>query len=204
MFGMGATLTINDFKEVMREPRAVTLGIIIQLVLVPSITFFFIRYAGLAIGTALIASIPGGTISIIFTYLAPGNTPLSISITGLTTFACLITTPLILGLLITRYLPADFVMLAEQIISEIALTLLLSLLLDMMLLRYISQHAGWFSTWSIRASLFGIFLIIAASSSAGRLDVTAFGTENIALVSAFFAILVVSSWVIARLWQQSR
>jgi len=208
MLGMGATLTISDFKDVMREPRAVTFGIIIQLILVPLIAFVFISYAGLspgvAIGIALIASIPGGTISNIFTYLARGNTPLSISITGLTTFACLITTPLILGLLVTQYLPADFVMPAEKIISDIALTLLLPLVVGMMLLRYISQHAGWISKWSIRASLFGIFLIVAGSSSAGRLDVNAFGMENIGLVSAFIAILVVSSWGVARLLRLSR
>jgi BASS family bile acid:Na+ symporter len=208
MLGMGATLTIIDFKEVMREPRAVTFGIIIQLVLVPLIAFVFISYAGLspgvAIGIALIASIPGGTISNIFTYLARGNTPLSISITGLTTFACLITTPLILGLLVTQYLPTDFVMPAEKIISDIALTLLLPLVVGMMLLRYVSQHAGWVSKWSIRASLFGIFLIVAGSGSAGRLDVNAFGMENIGLVSAFVAILVVSSWGVARLLRLSR
>jgi BASS family bile acid:Na+ symporter len=208
MLGMGATLTLSDFKDVMREPRAVTFGILIQLVLVPLIAFVFISYAGLspgvAIGIALIASIPGGTISNIFTYLARGNTPLSISITGLTTFACLITTPLILGLLVTQYLPTDFVMPAEKIISDIALTLLLPLVVGMMLLRYISQHAGWISKWSIRASLFGIFLIVVGSSSAGRLDVNAFGMENIGLVSAFIAILVVSSWGVARLLRLSR
>jgi BASS family bile acid:Na+ symporter len=57
----------------------------IQLVLVPLAAFAFISLAGftagVAVGVALIASIPGGTTSNIFTYMARGNIPLSISIT---------------------------------------------------------------------------------------------------------------------------
>lgn len=78
-------------------------------------------------GMALIAAIPGGTTSNIFTYMARGNTPLSILITGITTVACLLTTPLILSLIITQYLPTDFTMPTGKIIIEIALTLLLPL-----------------------------------------------------------------------------
>lgn len=208
MLGMGATLTVGDFKDVMREPRAVTFGTIIQLVLVPMTALFFIQIvgvaAGVAIGIALIAAIPGGTTSNIFTYMARGNIPLSISITGLTTLACLISTPLILSLLITEYLPTDFAMPTGQIISDIALTLLLPLVIGMMILRYFSDHAGWISKWSIRASLFGILLIVVGSASAGRLDVEAFGGQNMLLVCAFIITLGFLSWIASRLFRLSK
>lgn len=203
MLGMGATLTIGDFNDVMREPRAVTFGTIIQLLLVPLIAFLFIHIAGvsagIAVGIALIAAIPGGTTSNIFTYMARGNIPLSISITGLTTLACLISTPLILGLLITEYLPADFAMPTAQIVSDIALTLLLPLAVGMLILRFLRDHAGWISRWSIRASLFGILLIVVGSASAGRLDINAFGSYNLMLVCAFIIILSISAWFASRL-----
>ncbi|MFT5838381.1 MAG: BASS family bile acid:Na+ symporter [Flavobacteriales bacterium] len=208
MLGMGATLTVGDFKDVMREPKAVTFGTMIQLVLVPLAAFAFISLAGftagVAVGVALIASIPGGTTSNIFTYMARGNIPLSISITGLTTLACLISTPLILGLLVTQYLPADFVMPVGQIINDIAFTLLLPLVIGMLILRRFPKHAGWISKWSIRASLFGILLIVVGSMSAGRLDMNAFGGQNLMLVCGFIVTLALASWVASRLLRLSK
>ena len=208
MLGMGATLTVGDFKDVMREPKAVTFGTIIQLVLVPLAAFTFISLAGftagVAVGVALIASIPGGTTSNIFTYMARGNIPLSISITGLTTLACLISTPLILGLLVTQYLPADFVMPVGQIINDIAFTLLLPLVIGMLILQRFPIHAGLISKWSIRASLFGILLIVVGSMSAGRLDMNAFGGQNLMLVCGFIVTLALASWVASRLLRLSK
>ena len=208
MLGMGATLTIGDFKDVLREPRAVSFGTLIQLALVPLVAYLFISVSsiagGAAIGIALIASIPGGTTSNIFTYMARGNIPLSISITGITTLACLITTPLILGILITEYLPADFSMPTEQIISDIALTLLLPLIIGMLCLRFLRNHAGWISKWSIRGSLFGILMIVVGSLSAGRLNIEVFGAHNILLVSIFIVSLAVISWLAARILRLHR
>ncbi len=203
MFGMGATLTFADFKDVVREPRSVTIGIMVQLLLVPLIAFVFIQAVGLvggiAVGIALIAAIPGGTTSNIFTYLARGNAPLSISITGVTTLFCLFTTPLILSLLITEYLPAGFTMPVGRIINEIALILLLPLILGMLLLRYIPNHAGWISKWSIRLSLLSVLAIIIGSSAADRLDVEVFGRENIWIIAFFLALLTIISWISSRL-----
>ena len=202
MFGMGATLTVGDFKDVLREPKAVSFGTGVQLLAVPLVAYGFIVLSGVsggvAVGIALIAAIPGGTTSNIFTYLARGNVPLSISITGITTVACLLTTPMILSFLITDYLPTDFSMPAAQIIREIALTLLLPLVLGMLLLRFQPTLAPALSKWSIRASLFAILLIVIGSSAAGRLDVEAFGGQNIALVLVFLMLLVVVGWLVPR------
>jgi len=208
MFGMGATLTTGDFKDVLREPAAVSFGTAIQLLLVPAIALAFISLSGVAggvaAGIALIAAIPGGTTSNIFTYMARGNVPLSISMTGITTLACLLTTPLILTLLITEYLPADFAMPAAQIISDIAFTLLLPLLVGMAFLRFLPRHAQWLSKLSIGASLFVIALIIIGSSSAGRLDVDAFGLQNISMVLLFLVILTLAGWLAPRVLGFSR
>ena len=53
MLGMGATLTVADFKDVVREPKAVTIGTAIQLVLVPLVAYFFIHSMGLIGGVAV-------------------------------------------------------------------------------------------------------------------------------------------------------
>ena len=73
MLGMGATLTIKDFQDVVRIPRSVSIGVIIQLVIVPLTAFLFISLTnfstGVLIGIALLAAIPGGTTSVSYTHL---------------------------------------------------------------------------------------------------------------------------------------
>ena len=208
MLGMGATLSLRDFGDILRAPRSVLLGLGVQLLVVPLIALIFLRSlgisGGLAIGIALIAAIPGGTTSNIFTFFARGNSALSISITGLTTLACLVTTPLILTLLISDSLPEDFSMPMGQIVVEIALTLLLPLALGMLYLYMYPGPAVAVSKWCIRASLFGILLIIIGSTSAGRLDVEAFGGNNMLLVVAFGLVLVAAGWLAGRLFRLPR
>ena len=145
MLGMGATLKISDFYEIIREPKAVTGGSMIQLLMVPLIAYLFIQAfgigGGVAVGVALISAIPGGTTSNIFTHFARGNIALSITITALTTLACLLTTPLILELLISQYMPDTFVMPRGQIMQEIALTLLLPLAIGMVYLHFFPRSS---------------------------------------------------------------
>ena len=203
MLGMGATLTVYDFTNELKVPKGVVTGTLIQLIAVPLIALLLIKAVGLtggvAIGVALIAAIPGGTTSNIFTYMARGNSALSIAITALTTFACLATTPLILAMLITEYLPANFTMPTQQIVNEIALTLLLPLIVGMLILRYLPTHARWISKWSIRASLFGILMIVVGSISAGRLNLSAFGVQNIVYISVFIMALTAMAWGVTKL-----
>ena len=208
MLGMGATLTGKDFRDVVLEPLAISVGTAVQLVAVPLTAFLFLHLLGvqdgLAVGIALIAAIPGGTVSNIFTFFARGNAALSISITALTTLACLISTPLILSLLISEYLPADFAMPRAQIMRDIALTLLLPLAIGMLYLYLYPRSAPTLSKWSIRGSLLGILLIVIGSGMAGRLDITAFGYDSILLVTLFAVSLAVVGYLAPRLLRLSR
>ena len=208
MLGMGATLTIKDFQDVLRIPRSVSIGVLIQLIIVPLTAFAFISATnlttGVLVGIALIAAIPGGTTSNIFTYMAKGNIPLSISITGITTLACLVTTPLILTLLATNHLPESFTMPTQSIVTDILFTLLLPLGIGMALLNYVPKYAINISKWSIRLSLLGILAIVIGSSSAGRLNLDAFGTTNLLWVAGLITSLTIISWVSAKLFKLSR
>lgn len=208
MFGMGATLTARDFRELVKEPWPVTVGTAVQVVAVPLATLVFLRAlgveGGLAIGLAVLAAVPGGTVSNIFTFFARGNSVLSICITGITTLACLITTPLILDLLITDYMPADFVMPGARIVIEIGLTLLLPLALGMLYLYLYPATAGAVSKWSIRGSLFGLLLIVIGSLAAGRLNLAVFGLYNLVLVHVYALVLIALGTLTPRLLGLSR
>ena len=77
MFGVGATLTASDFRDVARESKPVSIGTLVQLVLIPLSALLFISTLGLmggiAVSIALLAAIPGGASSNFFTYFAHGN-----------------------------------------------------------------------------------------------------------------------------------
>lgn len=203
MLGMGATLAVSDFFKVLAAPKAVTTGLLLQLCAVPILAFVFISVfglnSGIAIGIALIASIPGGTTSNVFTYLAGGNTPLSITITGVCTLACLLTTPFILQWLTTSAMPENFSMPVGQIAFEIGVCLLIPLFAGMLIHRYLPNNAAWVAKWGVRASLFVILLIVIGASGSGRLDMEAFGGLNVAYVLGFTALLVLLGASVPRL-----
>lgn len=208
MLGMGATLAPKDFRDVLLEPKAVSVGVVIQIVAVPLVALGLIFGAGfppaITVGIALIAAIPGGTVSNVFTHLGHGNTALSISITAVTTLACLATTPLVLQFLIAEHMPADFTMPVAQIAFEIGWCLLVPLLLGMLVLQFMATIAEAFSKWCVRISLFVIVLIVLGSLGAGRLDLEVFGTDNILRMVGFFAVLALMANIVPRLFGLSK
>jgi bile acid:Na+ symporter, BASS family len=203
MVGMGAKLTLADFREIAREPKAFSIGMALQLLFVPLVAWFFIRFvgvpAGVAVGLAVCATVPGATVSTIFTLLGRGNVPLAITLTGVTTIACLVITPVLLGLLIQQYMPADFRMPVGRIAFEIGVCLLIPLVAGMAYLRAFPATAPVVSRWGVRGSLFVIGLIIVGSLGAGRLNLAAFGVGNTLLVLGFIAVLALGGWTLPRL-----
>ncbi len=101
MFGMGATLTMENFKYALRHPKGIIIGFISQFGIMPAIAFFLSRILGLppeqAIALILVGCLPGGTTSNLFTYFSKGNVALSIAMTTASTIAAVIMMPFLLG-----------------------------------------------------------------------------------------------------------
>ena len=207
MTGMGATLRIRDFVAVFIQPSALLLAIGIQLLLVPLVAWVLIvglePVPGVAIGLALCAAIPGGTMSNVFTFLGRGHVALSIAITAVTTLACLVTTPIILGLLIEQHMPAAFEMPVAEIASEIALILLLPLVLGMLILQLFPERAAATSRWCIRGSIFIIVLIVIGATGADRIDIRALDSTSLLALALLVCLLAALSWVIPLLLRRS-
>lgn len=98
MAGMGLGLTFGEFRHVFVKPRAMIVGTLAQLFVIPFIAFGIASLMGLgpeiAVGLVIIAACPGGTTSNIFTLLARGNVALSITLTVLASLLTIITIPL--------------------------------------------------------------------------------------------------------------
>lgn len=97
IFGVSVTLKPADFVRVARQPRAPLTGLFAQFVLLPAMTCLFTWLidveASLALGMILVAACPGGTFSNIMTFLARGNTAVSVSMTGVSSVAAALLTP---------------------------------------------------------------------------------------------------------------
>jgi BASS family bile acid:Na+ symporter len=207
MLGMGATLRARDFMNIIRFPQSFIVGLVVQLLLVTLIAITMIGAldiaTGVVIGLAICAAVPGGTTSNIFTHIGRGNTALSVSLTTVCSIACLLTAPLILGILISADLPENFSMPAASIAKDIVFNLLLPLILGMAILRFFERSAGIISTWSIRISLLIIVGIVVGASGAGRLNLAAFGFDNVAIIVGFIFALLIFSFVVPLLAKRS-
>ena len=101
MLGMGLTLTISDFRRVGQYPKAATVGLIGQLVLLPLCAFLLAASLPLrpeiAMGVMILAVCPGGILSNLITHLARGEVALSVSLTCTSSLVTVITMPLLLN-----------------------------------------------------------------------------------------------------------
>ena len=99
MFGMGLTLSPNDFKIVLSRPKDILIGCLAQFTIMPLLAWLlalaFSLPKELALGVILVGCCPGGTASNVITYLAKGDLALSVGMTACSTLLAPIVTPLL-------------------------------------------------------------------------------------------------------------
>ena len=130
MFGLGLSLTFDDFKRVVKYPKAVVVALICQMFLLPVICFFLAKVfklePALAVGMMLLAASPGGATSNLYSYLAKGDVALNISLTAINSVLSIFILPLIVNLSLDhfmdsgQYVPLQF----KKVIEVFAIMLL--------------------------------------------------------------------------------
>jgi BASS family bile acid:Na+ symporter len=107
MVSLGMHLTTADFRRIVVQPRGIAIGIANLAIVSPLLAFgiaeLFGLEAALAVGLVLLGASPGGTMANLLTHLARGDTALSISITGISSVAAVITVPLFLTVAIDHF-----------------------------------------------------------------------------------------------------
>lgn len=102
MLGLGISLTIADFKQIFVQPKAIFVGLLNQLLLVPLTGILLALVLPLspevAAGLIIMAAAPGGVSSNVTTYLLGGDSALSVSLTTVSNLLAFITLPLWTGL----------------------------------------------------------------------------------------------------------
>lgn len=101
MLGLGLSLTVDDFKRVVRYPKAILVGLFIQMFVLTGICFVICVAlklpSALAVGMMLLAASPGGATANIYSHLAKGDVALNITLTAVNSVLSLLTLPIIVG-----------------------------------------------------------------------------------------------------------
>ena len=162
MFGMGITLTFNDFGEVAKHPKSVVIGVVGQFVIMPSIAFVLAKAfdlpPDLAVGVILVGSCPGGTSSNVMTYLAKGNTALSVACTTISTLISPLLTPTIFYVLASQWLDIDASAMFLSVLKMVLFPIFLGLVVRALFKKVIEQAS---QTMPL-VSVISIVLILAA------------------------------------------
>jgi len=98
LFGIALGTTIDDFKAAARRPKAISIGILAQFLLLPAITFVLTLILGVrgsvALGMILVACCPPGNVSNIMTHQARGDVALSVTMTAISNLLAIVLMPL--------------------------------------------------------------------------------------------------------------
>lgn len=131
MLGMGLSLVVDDFKRILFYPKAISVGIINQIILLPLAAFVVIALLGieaeLAVGLVILAACPGGPTSNLISHLAKGDIALSISLTVVSSLITVFTIPFLVNYAIVEFIPGgeqQVLPVFKTIISVLLITLI--------------------------------------------------------------------------------
>ena len=174
MFGVALELTIQDFKDLLKNPKSTLAGVFSQFLYLPAITYLVILvlepHPSLALGMMMVAACPGGNISNFFSQLAGGNTALSVSMTAIATLMAIFATPLNFALWASLYGPTN-ALLREvsldiwEVFKIVVIILGIPLILGMVVRHFKANIAAKITRWikGFGVIFFAAFVLVAFS-----------------------------------------
>jgi bile acid:Na+ symporter, BASS family len=171
MLGMGMTLTLADFREVLRMPKWVAAGVLAQFMIMPligwSVAMLFALPDQFKLGLILVSCCPGGTASNVVTYLAKGNLALSVLITMCSTFLAVALTPLMTKVYASAILEVDALAMVMSMVTIVLLPIIGGLVLN----HFLGEKLKVVKEISPLISVLVIVLIVAAVVGATKASI---------------------------------
>ncbi len=182
MFGMGMTMTLADFKGVLQSPKAVGIGVAAQFIVMPSLAFVLCQLFNLspeiAVGVILVGCCPGGTASNVITYMAKGNTALSVACTSVSTLLAPLLTPAIFYVLASQWIEIN----AWSMLSSILQVVLLPIVLGLVVRAILKQKIQYYMPAMPLISVVAIVAIVAAIIAGSKGQILESGLLILAVV----------------------
>jgi bile acid:Na+ symporter, BASS family len=192
MFGMGSSMSINDFAAVVKSPKGVVIGVLSQFIIMPLLGFTLASVTNfppeIAAGIILIGCSPSGLASNVMAYLAKANLALSITITSITTLIAPFVTPLLMKLFAGALIEIDVMKMTWDITKMIIIPIGAGLIFNKLL----SGKSKWLDDAMPYVSMFSIAFIITIITAAGRESLLKIGALLIvvALIHNIFGYLL--------------
>lgn len=199
MFGMGLSLSWEDFLQALKRPGIIGLGVLMQYSLMPLIAFALGHLlqlpAELLAGLVLVGACPGGTASNVIAYLARANVALSVAITFASTLVAVVATPLLTLLYLGEKIPVPVAGMLLSLMQIVVIPVVLGCTLNTFLQKQLTPMRDVFPLISVAAIVLVIGIIVALN--AGRI-----GDAGVMVLSAVIlhnGLGLLSGYGIARL-----
>ena len=169
MFGMGLSLRVEDFKRILIYPKAVGIGLLNQLILLPMLAFGIAKAfqlpPELAVGLMILAVCPGGATSNLITHLAKGDAALSITLTACSSVITVFTIPFLVNYSIGYFIPggeAQQLEVVGTVVSVLFITLIPVTLGMITLAKAPALAQKWDQPFRKISTVFFVIIVLAA------------------------------------------
>ena len=205
MFSVGLELIVKDFKRIVSKPRGFILGAFSQIILLPVVALTLLSFwsiePALAVGVMIIAACPGGITSNLMTYLARGDTALSVSLTATISLLSAFTLPLIVSFSISHFMDAataPTLAISNTVIGIFSITTV-PVVIGMIVNRYCPAFAKKFEKIARIFALILFIVIIFGAIVAERANIIDYFKQAGPVTLSLNCIMMVLALLIARL-----
>ena len=203
MFGMGTTLSPDDFLRVARRPWAVATGVLLQFLVMPLVGFLLAKSLGfsgeLAAGCVLVGSVAGGTASNVIAFLAKADVALSVTMTCCSTLLSPFVTPLAMKVFAGCFVEIDAAKMMVEILKVVIVPMLAGGIVHRLLRRQFDEHKAICDKVLSVLSMVGICYTILALTAPGRDTFAAAGLLVVVAAIVHNTIGYASGYWLARL-----
>lgn len=147
MLGMGLSLVVDDFKRIFVQPKAIFIGLINQILVLPVLAFLlaslFTLEPEIAVGLMILAACPGGPTSNLISHLAKADTALSVTLTAFSSFITILTIPFIVNFALQQFLDQNTMIQLDvvQTFLQILLIVIIPVTIGMVIRNYKENFA---------------------------------------------------------------
>ncbi|UFS95395.1 bile acid:sodium symporter family protein [Nocardia huaxiensis] len=205
MFGLGLSLTVDDFTRVARHPRTVGVALVCQLVVLPAAAFGLVLLFDLppllAVGMMLLAASPGGTTANLFSHLFRGDVALNVTLTAVNSIIAVFTLPLITNFAINYFDPAESGVVGLQFgkAAQVFAIVLIPVVIGMVVRRLSPRFADRMDRPVRIGSALTLALVVIGTMTAERDNLVSYLVDVGAVTTLFCLISLTAGYFLPRL-----
>lgn len=208
MFGLGLSLTPQDFRRVARTPKAVVVALGLQVLVLPVVAFGLVIAFDLdpllAVGVMLLAASPGGTTANLFSHLFHGDVALNISLTAINSVLAAVSIPLITNFAISYFGAEGELGLQLGKVLQVIAIVLVPVAIGML----VRQRSASFAARAdkpVRVFSIAVLVVVAVGALLGERENLGGYLQQVGLVTGLFCLISLSlGYGVARLLDLGR